>query len=239
MGRAGKAGTACDDRRDPQDLRRVARHFQCLVGVSTSTSRKLVNMTAVTRTPATQQVPRRELPARTSLQGWAWSLPTGCQGSGSSRDPELTSGWGGSESRSWRLSRDQSPWGRHPEASCPGAHLLLGRGSEATCALGEKSILEGKPHVPAAARGTPPLGGGTGPCPGKKPWPSGPQRTPRAGDAQEDGQPRPCTPPDATLPAGQGRTFTTPTAPHSQQEGPPRRRGPPRESSRARAGRDR
>ena len=61
------------------------------------------------------------------------------------------------------------------------------------------------------------------------------QRTPRARDAQEDGQPWHCVPPDTTLPAGQGRTFTTPTTPHPQQEGPLRGRGPPRESSRARA----
>ena len=66
-------------------------HFQRLVGMSTSTSLKLVNMTVVTRPPATQQAPpRKPLPARTSLQGWGWSLPMGCQGSGSSRDPKLT-----------------------------------------------------------------------------------------------------------------------------------------------------
>lgn len=86
-GRAGRAGTACDDRQDPQDLRRVPRHSQRLVGVSTSTSMKLVNMTAATRTPATQQAPSRKLlPARTSLQGWGWSLPIRRQGPGSSRE---------------------------------------------------------------------------------------------------------------------------------------------------------
>lgn len=35
---------------------------------------------------------------------------------------------------------------------------------------------------------------GTEPCPGKKPWPSGPQHALRARDAQEDGQPRPRAP---------------------------------------------
>lgn len=138
---------------------------------------------------------------------------------------------GGSEPHSWHLSWDRSPWGQRPEASCSGARLLLGCGSEAPMLWERRASAREATRSPGHQRHASSRGRDRA-LSWEKAAPR--QRTSRAGHAQEDGQPWPCVPPDTTLPARQGRTFTTPTAPHPQREGPLRGRRPPRESSCAR-----